>query len=76
MQSTTFIHIAASLPASDMAIAGTTLYLSQSVFLLIGIQLATTMLHTRLTVGLDTALDRYTDKNEASFRLNDHLGRC
>ncbi|KIX07140.1 uncharacterized protein Z518_05117 [Rhinocladiella mackenziei CBS 650.93] len=55
-QSTTFIHLAASLDPSEIAIAGTTLYLSQSLFLLVGIQLATAVLRARLRINLNTSL--------------------
>lgn len=56
IQSTTFIHVAASLDPSDMAIAGTTLYLAQNLFLLIGVQSATTILHVKLRGILDVML--------------------
>ncbi|KPI41291.1 Vacuolar membrane amino acid uptake transporter fnx2 [Cyphellophora attinorum] len=56
IQSTTFIHLAASLPQSDIAIAGTTLYLAQNLFLLVGIQSATTILHARVRNLLESSL--------------------
>jgi predicted MFS family arabinose efflux permease len=55
-QSTAFIHLAASLDPSMIAIAGTAFYLSQNLFLLVGIQLATGVLHVRLRASLNTGL--------------------
>lgn len=54
--STTFIHLAASLDSSEMAIAGTTLYLAQNVFMLVGIQLGTTIVNASLKAQLEAAL--------------------
>lgn len=62
IQSTTFIHVAASLDPSDMAIAGTTLYLAQNLFLLIGVQSATTILHVQLRRILEERLDGVKEK--------------
>ncbi|ERF75699.1 hypothetical protein EPUS_01529 [Endocarpon pusillum Z07020] len=64
IQSTTFIHLAASLDPEDMAIAGTTLYLAQNLFLLIGIQSATTILHAQLKGMLDVLLEGVKRKAE------------
>ncbi|OCT54260.1 Vacuolar membrane amino acid uptake transporter fnx2 [Cladophialophora carrionii] len=63
-QSTTFIHLAANLDASKMAVAGTTLYLIQNLFLLIGIQLATAILQARLRIRLDEGLDGVKHKEK------------
>lgn len=67
IQSTTFIHVAASLDPSDMAIAGTTLYLAQNLFLLIGVQSATTILHVKLRVILDSMLKDAGVKHRAKI---------
>lgn len=66
IQSTTFIHLAASLEANEMAIAGTTLYLAQNVFILVGIQLSTTVLHARLRTSLDAGLHGVKHKKKVS----------
>lgn len=66
LQSTTFVHLAASLPADDIAIAGTTLYLAQNLFLLIGIQIATTVLRSRVIADLDTGLFNEEGKQKVS----------
>lgn len=63
-QSTTFIHLAASLEPEAMAIAGTTLYLFQSLFTLVGIQLATTVFRVGLKGKLDVRLDGVDHKSE------------
>lgn len=64
VQSTTFIHLAASLDQSEMAIAGTTLYLAQNVSVLVGIQIATTVLHARLRTSLDDGLEGVKHKSK------------
>lgn len=63
-QSTTFIHLAANLDQSKMAIAGTTLYLIQNLFLLVGIQTSTALVHTRLRIGLDSELEGAKNKKQ------------
>lgn len=67
VQSTTFIHLAANLDLDDMAIAGTTLYLFQNVSLLVGIQTATTILHSQLRGKLDVSLDKVDDKEKVTL---------
>lgn len=67
IQSTTFIHLAASLEASDMAIAGTNLYVAQSVFMLFGIQSATTVLKAALRVNLNESLEGVEHKQQVSL---------
>lgn len=67
VQSTTFIHLAASLEPSKMAIAGTTLYLVQSLFLLIGAQVSTAVLHARLRDDLNVALEGVKHKSKVSL---------
>lgn len=66
--STTFIHLAASLESNEMAIAGTTLYLATNLFLLVGIQLSTTILHARLRASLDADLDAVRHKRKVRYR--------
>ncbi|OQU98075.1 hypothetical protein CLAIMM_03906 [Cladophialophora immunda] len=63
-QSTTFIHLAASLEPSKMAIAGTTLYLCHNLFLLIGIQFSTALLHARLRSSLESGLEGVKHKSK------------
>lgn len=75
IQSTTFIHLAASLEPSEMAIAGTDLYVAQSVFMLIGIQLAQTVLHAGLRVNLEDSLKGIKHKRKVSLE-NVPLWNC
>ncbi|RMZ75259.1 hypothetical protein DV737_g5386, partial [Chaetothyriales sp. CBS 132003] len=56
LSSTPFIHLAANLELEDMAIAGTVLYSFMGVFMLVGIQSATTLLHFELRRGLEVGL--------------------
>ena len=64
IQATTFIHLAAHMDHADMAIAGTTLYLFQNLSVLVGIQVATTILHISLQSTLDKKLDGLENKAE------------
>ena len=73
VQSTTFIHLAASLDQSEMAIAGTTLYLAQIVSVLVGIQVATTVLHARLRIGLHAGLEGVEHKSKVCSVSQSHL---
>ena len=66
IQSTTFIHLAASLEAAEMAIAGTTLFLIQNLFTLLGIQISTAVLRGALRAGLDAGLDGVKHKKKVS----------
>ena len=68
IQSTTFIHLAASLDQSEMAIAGTALYVAQNVFMLIGIQLATTVLHAGLRTNLENSLQGIKHKSKVMLQ--------
>jgi uncharacterized membrane protein len=68
-QSTTFIHLAASLDPSKMAVAGTALYLIQNLFLLIGIQLSTALLHARLRIRLNAGLEGVKHKKQVGLRM-------
>lgn len=68
-QSTTFIHLAAHLDQSEMAIAGTTLYLIQNLFLLVGLQTSTALVHARLRIGLESGLEGVKHKKQV-YPLN------
>ncbi len=54
--STTFVHLTASLEHDEVAIAATMLYCIQTMGLLIGVQVMTTVLHAELRMALDMAL--------------------
>lgn len=64
LQSTTFIHLAAALDHSDIAIAGTAHYLAGSIFMLTGVQLSQTVVHTRLRIVLDSSLEGFKHKKQ------------
>ena len=67
IQSTTFIHLAACLDDLEIAIAGTTLYLAQNVFVLVGIQLTTALLYSRLRTTLEPGLDGIKHKPKVKY---------
>lgn len=62
LQSTTFVHLAASLDHSEIAIAGTAHYLAGSIFMLVGVQASQTVVHTRLRYLLDRGLQGFKHK--------------
>ncbi|RMZ86482.1 hypothetical protein DV736_g6292, partial [Chaetothyriales sp. CBS 134916] len=64
LTSTPFIHLAANLELEDMAIAGTVLYSFMGIFMLVGIQLATTLLHFELRSGLEVALSGFKHRQK------------
>lgn len=68
MQSTTFVHLAASLEQSEIAIAGSSWFLAQNVGILIGSSLSTATINRRTSALLDTYLDGIEDKEEVSDR--------
>lgn len=68
MQSTTFVHLAASLEQSDIAIAGSSWFLAQNVGILIGSSLSTATINRRTSSLLDSYLDGIEDKAEVSKR--------
>ncbi|KKY24555.1 putative major facilitator superfamily transporter [Phaeomoniella chlamydospora] len=75
IQSTTFIHLAACLDQSEIAIAGTSLYLSQNVGLLVGISLATAVLHAKLRTNLNNDLDGFKHKVDIISRAESSIER-
>ncbi|KAL6248669.1 hypothetical protein RBB50_004924 [Rhinocladiella similis] len=62
IQSTSFVHLAASLDQSEIAIAGTCLYLTQNIFMLVGIQGATAVLQPHLKASLERDLSGVENK--------------
>lgn len=66
-QSTTFVHIAASLDHSEIAIAGTTWFLAQSFGSLIGASFATSLMHKVLQLTLRDKLDGFPNKAVVRF---------
>lgn len=67
IQSTSFVHLAASLDQSEIAIAGTCLYLTQNIFMLVGIQGATAVLQPHLKASLERDLSGVENKAKAGL---------
>jgi predicted MFS family arabinose efflux permease len=63
-QSTTFIHLAASLDPGKMAIAATALYMIQNLSILVSIQSSTALLHARLKTRLEDGLQGVKHKRQ------------
>lgn len=71
IQSSTFVHLAASLDRSDMAIAGTTWFLAQSMGYLTGASFSTALISAMLHLNLDHGLDGLDNKDEVCFQAFD-----
>lgn len=69
-QSTTFVHLVASLEAKDIAIAGTTWFLSQSAGSLVSINVFNMVHNIALDRMLETALDGVEDKQKVRIAQN------
>ncbi|KAL6415686.1 putative major facilitator superfamily transporter [Ilyonectria robusta] len=64
IQSSTFIHLAASLDHSQIAIAGTTWFLAQNIGVLVGASLSTTVINDALQSSLQTSLSGLIKKDD------------
>ena len=64
IQQTTFIHLAASLDQSEIAIAGTSLFLSVNLGVLVGVSLSTSLVHAKLRFNLENDLVGVSNKAE------------
>lgn len=64
LQSTTFIHLAASLDHSEIAIASASWFLAQNIGVLVGASFSTATINYVLGMALDRALEGVADKNE------------
>lgn len=64
IQSSTFIHVAASLDRKDMSIAGTVWFLAQSFGYLIGASFATALINAMLRSYLGQGLEGFAEKDE------------
>lgn len=64
LQSTTFIHLAASLDHSEIAIASASWFLAQNIGVLVGASFSTATINYVLGVSLDGALEGIKDKDE------------
>ncbi|KAH6986479.1 major facilitator superfamily domain-containing protein [Ilyonectria sp. MPI-CAGE-AT-0026] len=66
IQSSTFIHLAASLDHSQIAIAGTTWFLAQNIGVLVGASFSTTVINHALQSCLQTSLSGLENKDDVS----------
>lgn len=64
LQSTTFIHLAASLGHSEIAIAGASWFLAQNIGVLVGASFSTSIINYVLEFKLRQALEGLEDKDE------------
>ena len=69
LQSTTFVHLAASLDHSEIAIAGTAHYLAGTIFLLLGVQASQTVVHTQLRYLLNIGLAGFKHKEQVMNQI-------
>jgi hypothetical protein len=66
IQSTTFIHLVASVDNSEVSIAGTTWFLAQSIGILVGASFSTTLINSVLQFRMETLLDGLENKQEVA----------
>uniref|UniRef100_A0A8H7NPR9 Major facilitator superfamily (MFS) profile domain-containing protein n=1 Tax=Bionectria ochroleuca TaxID=29856 RepID=A0A8H7NPR9_BIOOC len=64
LQSTTFLHLAASLDPSDIAIAGSAWFLAQNVGILLGASMSTTVINSVVQNYLQVSLEGLDAKEE------------
>ncbi|RMJ17737.1 hypothetical protein CDV36_002563 [Fusarium kuroshium] len=64
IQSTTFVHLAASLDRSEIAIAGASWFLAQNIGVLMGASISTAMINYALRHGLETLLNGIEGRDE------------
>lgn len=64
IQSSTFVHLAASLDRHEISIAGTTWFLAQSVGYLVGASFSTALINAMLRTNLDHDLEGLENKAE------------
>ncbi|ETS86976.1 hypothetical protein PFICI_00804 [Pestalotiopsis fici W106-1] len=69
IQSTTFVHLAASLEHSEIAIAGSAWFLAQNVGILVGASLSTSIINQRTSFLLEKNLDGIENKQQVIERV-------
>ncbi|KAJ4245523.1 hypothetical protein NW762_014032 [Fusarium torreyae] len=74
VQSSTFIHLAASLDNSEIAIAGASWFLAQNIGVLIGASFSTASINYALKLSLDNLLDGVEGKEQV--RKFPSMGDC
>lgn len=75
-QSSTFVHLAASLENSELVLAGTTWFLSQSFGGLVGACFSTAVINGTLRSALEHALSGLPDKDSVCASLENRERRC
>lgn len=65
-QNTTFVHLAAALKAKDMAVAGTSWFLSQSLGMLVAVNIFNVVHNSTFTSCLKSSLDGIPIKEEVN----------
>ena len=65
-QSTTFVQLTAGVKSSEMAMAGTSLYLSQSLGMVSGLSVTASVLQSTLRSGLAKSLHEVPHRHEVS----------
>lgn len=76
IQSATFIHLAASLEQSEVAVAGTSWFLAQNVGALAGASLSIPLINKALLDGLESGLTGFDNRSEVPSRLFCNLKKC
>lgn len=69
IQSATFIHLAASVGHSEMAIAGTTWFLAQNIGSLIGASISTSLINSVLKISLQKSLVDFEDRDQVGVLM-------
>lgn len=76
IQSATFIHLAASLEQSEVAVAGTSWFLAQNVGALIGASLSIPLINNALLDSLESGLTGFHNQSEVSDQSFRSLEKC
>ncbi|CAH0045987.1 unnamed protein product [Clonostachys solani] len=73
LQSTTFLHFAASLDPSDIAIAGSAWFLAQNVGVLLGASMSTTVINSVVQNYLQVSLDGFDAREEIIRKVTSNV---
>ncbi|CAG9945294.1 unnamed protein product [Clonostachys rosea f. rosea IK726] len=73
LQSTTFLHLAASLDPSDIAIAGSAWFLAQNVGILLGASMSTTVINSVVQNYLQVSLEGLDAKEEIIRKVTSNV---
>lgn len=75
LQSTTFIHLAASLEQGEIAIASASWFLAQNIGILVGASFSTATINYVLGIALNRSLEGVIDKNEVGSHRTVRLAK-